>query len=223
MAHSDLFLGHVAVMPHCVRVGGHASAAFHADSVDMPEAPFALMIFAATAGNIERKRVADSLDAFVRFSIDHPELRLVIGGQPGEGTAALNSLVEASGLSDRIDLLGRVSEAEKWGLLSRASFFLSLSRWEGYGLAIAEAAASELPVVADRVPAVMEHLGEAGFYPASSDIVDITAAMSEAYHRANMVQPGQISSDSSCEVKVAQLRKLLVDAGISLPEREDHG
>ncbi len=74
---------------------------------------------------------------------------------------AVRRLIEDRDLADRIDLVGEVTDPTPF--YETADIFVSPSRYEGYGMAIAEALAYGVPVVATRVGAIPEVVpGSAG-------------------------------------------------------------
>ncbi|WP_235031377.1 glycosyltransferase family 4 protein [Geminicoccus flavidas] len=77
--------------------------------------------------------------------------RLVIAGSltrdPFEADR-LRATIRRHGLSERVTLAGEVAADELRALLHRSDLFVSSSRYEGFGMALAEAAAAGLPVVA---------------------------------------------------------------------------
>lgn len=75
-------------------------------------------------------------------------------------TQAVRAAITAFGFGDRIRLLGELSGAALEAAWQRADLFVSASRFEGFGMAIAEALARGLPVVAVRGGAVAELVPE---------------------------------------------------------------
>jgi glycosyltransferase involved in cell wall biosynthesis len=71
-----------------------------------------------------------------------------------ETAASVRRQIERHALTGRIDLFGEV--ADPTALYETADIFVLPSRYEGYGMAIAEAMAYGLPVVATRVGAIPE-------------------------------------------------------------------
>lgn len=104
---------------------------------------------------------AASLIAAKRADVD-----FVIAGDdesPAKDTRTqLERLIRELGLSQRVHLAGRVDETSR--LLSDLDLFVSASRSEGFGLAIIEAMASGVPVVATRSAGAREIIedGETG-------------------------------------------------------------
>jgi glycosyltransferase involved in cell wall biosynthesis len=92
-----------------------------------------------------------------------------------ETTAAVIRQIADHTLTDRIDLVGEVPDPTP--LYEAADIFVHPSRYEGYGMAIAEALAHGVPVVATRVGAIPEVvLDEAGILVP----VDDPAALADA-------------------------------------------
>jgi glycosyltransferase involved in cell wall biosynthesis len=88
--------------------------------------------------------------ALARAVAEGVDARLVlIGAGPEE--SRLRSLAEGLGLAERLRLAGAVTPDEMVEHLARADAFVSASRREGFGVAIVEALATGLPVLATRV------------------------------------------------------------------------
>jgi len=74
-------------------------------------------------------------------------------------TARLRTMVEALGLSDRITFVGEEDEAGLAVLYDESDVFVLPSEHEGYGMALAEALARGLPVIATPTGAAVELIG----------------------------------------------------------------
>ena len=83
--------------------------------------------------------------AFARLAPGRPEWRLHIVGE-GEERTALESLIDATGLGDRISMDGAVTDVA--AEFATADLFCLPSRWEGFPNTLAEALAHGLPAVA---------------------------------------------------------------------------
>lgn len=84
-----------------------------------------------------------------------PQSKLLIIGD-GPLRVDLEELLSIKRLEKDVLLLGRKSQSEVRDLLWRASIFAFPSLWEGQGVALLEAMASGLPIVASDIPAVKE-------------------------------------------------------------------
>ena len=97
------------------------------------------------------------LPAFAMLKPAHADVRLVLAGR---GTKArlneLTSLSRTLGISDRVDLRGPVSEAEKWDLYAGALFTCQPSRFEGWGIAAIESGAAGKAVIGTEIPGLVD-------------------------------------------------------------------
>jgi glycosyltransferase involved in cell wall biosynthesis len=75
-----------------------------------------------------------------------------------DAALALRALIEAHGLADRIILTGAMTSQALEGEFAAADLFVSTSLYEGYGMALTEAIARGLPVVAAKAGAIPETL-----------------------------------------------------------------
>lgn len=86
-----------------------------------------------------------------------PKARLaIVGGGSDDVKSKLKKLIDENGLTKNIDILGYLPEDKAFGILKSAKVFLFPSYEEGWGIAIAEAMAAGLPVVAWNLPVYKE-------------------------------------------------------------------
>lgn len=119
------------------------------------------------------------------------DVELVIGGA-GSERAALADQARSLGVSDHVQLLGRVPHAQVAALLQTLHVFALPSRAEAFGVAAIEAQACGVPVVAARVGGVPEVVqdGVTGLLVAPEDPAALAAALlrvlTDADQRARM-------------------------------------
>jgi glycosyltransferase involved in cell wall biosynthesis len=70
--------------------------------------------------------------------------------------ASLRRKITETKLGDNIVIKGRCSDTELYGLMKTSKVFIFPSIFEGWGIAVAEALACGLPVVAYDIPALRE-------------------------------------------------------------------
>lgn len=96
------------------------------------------------------------LRAFAKIASSRGDIHLVIIGD-GELEGELKRACASLDAAKNVHLLGRRIDVPAW--LSAADVFVLSSAWEGFGLVVAEAMASELPVVATDCGGVAEVVG----------------------------------------------------------------
>ena len=99
------------------------------------------------------KGYLDLLEAFASLLPRLPAARLLIAGD-GALRETLQAKIQSLGLAGRVSLLGWRSDVPR--LLSACDLFVSASHWEGLPIAVLEAMACALPVVAPAVGDLLE-------------------------------------------------------------------
>jgi glycosyltransferase involved in cell wall biosynthesis len=93
---------------------------------------------------VPRKSTVQLVRALAASQLPESHLLLVGNGPDAE---AIRAAASEFGVSDRVHLLGRVSDTEKYRILQMADVFVSSSQHEGFGLVFVEAMVAGLPVV----------------------------------------------------------------------------
>jgi len=133
-------------------------------------------VLLAFVGRLDRqKNVALLLAAASRLRQRRSDIRVVVAGDGAERETVRRFVDGPAGAWAR--WLGFTEDVA--GLLSAADVYVQPSRWEGFGLAAAEAMAAGLPVVATRVPGLAEVVddGVTGLLVDSEDAPALTAAL----------------------------------------------
>jgi len=142
-------------VPETTVAEGAAAAA--ADSDESPRGGRILY-----AGRLRtRKAVAVLIEAFARLRDRFPEAELVLAGD-GEQREALEARVARLGLDGAVRFPGSVPRNEMFGRYADADVFCLPSIYEGFPVAILEAMAAGLPVVASAVSGIPEGLEGGG-------------------------------------------------------------
>ena len=153
---------HVAVVPYGVdaRFAPRPPRADLRARYELGTGPVALFL----GGLKPRKNLPTLLETWAAVTARHPDARLLIAGG-GPLLGSLRALAESRRLGGSVRFTGYVPEAEKADHFNLADVFVFPSAMEGFGLAVAEAMASGLPVVASDRGAIPELLadGEGGF------------------------------------------------------------
>jgi glycosyltransferase involved in cell wall biosynthesis len=129
-------------------------------------------------GTIEpRKNLPDLVRAFDAVADDDPDVALVVAGTPGWGTREFAATVERARHRDRIRTLGYVAAGTRADLLAGAAVLAYPSRYEGFGFPPLEAMAAGVPVVATRVGAIPEVVGDAALLVELDDPDELAGAI----------------------------------------------
>ncbi len=121
------------------------------------------------------------LDALIAALASVPEVTLVVVGA-GEDAGADVALAAANvGVpSERVIVLDLIEDDDLAAVLQGASLFIQPSRAEGFGLAMVEAFAFELPVIHSDVPALVEVAADAGLIVARAEPESYPERLAEA-------------------------------------------
>jgi len=138
---------------------------------DGPREP--LVLFVGSIFN--RRRLPATISAFAAATATRPDVRLVIAGADRSYPAQdLSGLAAEAGVGARVELKKYVSEDELTSLYGRASVFVFLSEYEGFGLTPLEALSAGVPIVVLDTPVAREIYGNAAWYAAAE--TDVRAA-----------------------------------------------
>ena len=143
----------------------------------------------SVAGLNEIKNLHILIEAFAKAFPDNAELTL--GGE-GPERGRLEALIKELHLENRVTLLGGLDKHQIRELLWRADLFASTSRTETFGMAIAEALATGLPVVATRSGGPESIIKEGMGLLVEHDVVSIAAGLKKASERS--FEPERIRS-----------------------------
>jgi glycosyltransferase involved in cell wall biosynthesis len=113
-------------------------------------------------GDSLNKRTIELVNAFKNISRKAENIRLWIIGD-GPLRESLESLVAELGLIERVMFLGTLHDNDIPNFMRAADVFVLSSAWEGFGLVVAEAMATEKVVVATNSGGVKEVVDNCGF------------------------------------------------------------
>ena len=208
----DQLLSHEIVNPSVVTVipnGVHPTCTHRPDArADReveellgPAGPHTLELL-HVGSTIARKRIDVLLEAVAILKRLWPNLRLIRVGDTF--TPAQARQVEQLGLASAVRVLPFVDRRMLAAVYRRAAVLLQPSDREGFGLPVAEAMASGTPVIASRIPALVEVGGQAAMYCPVGDVRAWVSAVSELLdERASAPQDWR----ERCAVSLTQARR----------------
>jgi glycosyltransferase involved in cell wall biosynthesis len=151
---------------------------------------------------IARKRIDVLLESVASLKRLWPHLRLIRVGDTF--TSAQERQINQLGLRESVTVLPFVDRRVLAAVYRRATLLLQPSEREGFGLPVAEAMASGTPVVASRIPALVEVGGQAATYCPVGDVRAWVATISELLdERASSSEDWQ----QRCTASLAQARR----------------
>lgn len=135
------------------------------EAVDNIKQPF----IAYVGGTDMRRQIDELVFAFNLYNARVSALALVLCGNEFEiGSTEINpaadKAIKESSYADNIYRLGRITEAEKKYILTKASAFVYPTLYEGFGLPILEAMQCATPVISYKNSAIPEIAGDNALY-----------------------------------------------------------
>ncbi|WP_181701636.1 glycosyltransferase family 4 protein [Chthonobacter albigriseus] len=142
------------------------------------------------------KNLARLVEAYARSGLPREGVFLALTGKPD---AALLAIARRLGVEDNLRFLGRIPDAEMPKLYRGAEAVAFVSLYEGFGLPILEAFASDVPIVTSAVSALPEVAGDAALVVDPTDVEAIAGALDRAVldnaERERLVAAGRLRVD----------------------------
>jgi glycosyltransferase involved in cell wall biosynthesis len=144
---------------------------------DLRGMPKAEIPFILTAGKISpRKNLQGVVQALAVLAKDIPHHLVVVGGE-GWDTETVFRIIDASGIKERVHLIGYVTDAQLQALYHSAAAYVHPSLFEGFGLPVLEAMAAGCPVVTSNLSSLPEVAGDAALLVDPKDANAIAEAI----------------------------------------------
>jgi glycosyltransferase involved in cell wall biosynthesis len=203
------------VQPSRIRVIPQGVTARHRPAAQ-PEARERLVLYVGSLFN--RRRLPHLIEAFAQGTRDMPDARLVIVGDDRTWPPQdLRAAAAAQGISRRVEMHNYVDEQRLASLYARASVFVFLSEYEGFGLTPLEALAARIPIVVLDTSVAREVYGPAAVYVAADDIAgtarairsmltDPAAAAATLEHGQDIVE--RYSWDRAADLTLSEIERI---------------
>jgi glycosyltransferase involved in cell wall biosynthesis len=95
----------------------------------------------------------------------------------GFAAEALDARIQASGLREAVEVTGWIPRSELYELYRRAWAFVYPSRFEGFGMPVAEAMAAGVPLACSDIEPLRDIAGDSAIYFAPGDEPGIARAL----------------------------------------------
>lgn len=158
------------------------------------------------------------IQAFSSIAAKHPDWKLVIWGD-GDERGKLEAQRDALGLAARVEMPGLTSRPGEW--IETADAFVLSSRFEGWGIALLEAMAAGLPVVAfdcEWGPGAMVTNGSDGILVPRNDVDALGEALdlvlSDSNLRAKLASNAQATAQKYRPDRILQNWDAVVSAAV---------
>lgn len=134
-----------------------------------------------SVGALQKDKQFDlMINAFNDYiSNNQTECHLVIAGGDQGAKDELSELIKKLGLTERVHLLGYISEDDKWSYYAGCTALILLGKNEGFGIPVLEAMSLYKPSIVANTGALPEIVGKVGFV-VKSDSESVAHAMSVA-------------------------------------------
>ena len=133
-----------------------------------------------------RKNLVTLLEALARLRARGFDGKLRLAGGPGVDAERIERTIDELRLGGTVERLGYVPADALPALYRGARVAVMPSLWEGFGLPLLEAMASETPIVATDLPVHHEVAGDAAVYAPALDADAIADAIERAWRDAAM-------------------------------------
>jgi glycosyltransferase involved in cell wall biosynthesis len=169
------------------------------------------------------------IESMASLAAQYPDLHLLLVGD-GELRDELQMQVAELGLHDRVRFLGNRHDVPV--LLAASDIFVLPSLWEGLSMALLEAMASGLPVVASAVSGSVQAVlpGETGLLVPAGDVPELTKAISQLLDDPVRAQAMGVAAKRRVELEfsarkqadehLALYRRLMADQKNPLQDRK---
>ncbi len=163
------------------------------------------------------KNIDGLIRAFAKFrEMAASNILLVIAGKRYSDYRKPEETVEALGLEKSVLFLEDISDDEIIVFYRHALFFVTLSKYEGFGLPVLEAMASGIPVVASNVTSLPELVGDAGVLVNLDDVQAIADSWYALYRdtgrmetlRRLSVERAREFTWAKCAARLAEIYEL---------------
>ena len=195
----------------------------HADYLQGPAQRRELTLFnLAWSGkqNLIRKGIPELLGAIAILKKEGFSVNVKLAGLEGDGAQFLRDLIASHGIQNEVECLGPVSRARKIELLRSCEIYVQPSRYEGFGLATAEAMGSGACIITCDVGAVRSVVGDCGVYVTPGVPDELASAIKQVVEDSRMRADLQSSayrracSEFNSDSKRRRLKDCLLEVGV---------
>jgi glycosyltransferase involved in cell wall biosynthesis len=193
--YSFLAAGRIDVIPHGV------DAAFF--EIRSRREPADILLCPSTTH--PHKNHAALLRAFSRVRKDYPALRLVLTGVRGFAQREVEQEINALGIEAAVDLPGWLPRQELYELFRTARALVYPSRFEGFGMPVAEALVAGVPVACSDIEPLRSLAGDAAHWFSPDDEDGMVRALRQAMQSPAPTPPVNLTWSHTAKLTLRSL------------------
>ena len=138
---------------------------------------------------IPRKNIPNLVKAFALFKQQSKSnLKLILVGSAYWGTAKIHKIIAENNLKESVICTGRLNNEELNLVVASATALTFVPYYEGFGIPLIEAMATQTPIIASKVTSLPEVAGDAALYVNPLNVDEIKDAMLKLYNDKNLQQ-----------------------------------
>ncbi len=166
-------------------------------------------VFGTISRLVPQKDLPTLLKAFAEVSKEYPAVRLEIAGV-GYQELELKAIGDTLGINPRIDWKGKITDID--GFLFGLNAFVLTSKYEGFGLVLLEAMATNLPIIAARNSAIPEVLGKrGGLYFETGNVESLTHEMKRVVEDQSLLSLGLSPFERLLEFSALKMAERIIE------------
>jgi len=169
---NDLKLNNLEYSPHCIDTDIYSPAGKRDKNT-------VFTICWTGKENLQRKSLPEIVKSAVFVKKEGLDYKFIIAGRKGDGFDYIKNMIEEYRVSDIVELKGEITLAEKLKFLRECAVYLQPSKYEGFGVAIAEAMSCGATVISTKYGEVPNVVGDCGILIDSSKEEEIFRALKQ--------------------------------------------
>jgi len=131
--------------------------------------------FLLSVGTIEQRK--NQLAILKGLKAENIKMPIVLVGKPSKYLEEINKYISVASLQDQVILLHETTDEELEGIYQMAEIMIYPSFFEGFGLPVIEAQASQCPVITSNTSSLPEAGGEGAIYIDPNNVTEIGQAI----------------------------------------------
>ena len=187
--------------------------------INVEKKPYIITVGWISKKNFKIKGILELLEAFGRVVKNHPEYRLIyVGDECGSfgEKAIIKERAEELGISNKVICMDFFKTAEEYtSFLNQCKIYVQYSWYEAFGVAMCEAMACGVPVIASNRAALPEVVGDAGLIVDRNNTNDLSEKIEllirnkKLYDALSKKGAERVRNNFSKEIRKQKLKRII--------------